>query len=232
MRRVLGVFAKQPIAGHSKTRLAQTTSAAWAERVAVAFLHDSLDRFASVDAECVLVYWPESAGGFFAKAGQDRYRLQVQSAGDLGQRLRHFFSSAHHDANTHAIAVGSDSPTLPIAYIETAFQLLATHDVVLGPAQDGGYYLVGMKQMHEPLFVDIPWSSASVLEKTVQQVTGESVSLAILPVWYDVDTEQDWAMMRGHIRAMRRAGIDPGAPRVERLMAEPEGSARGLVDSV
>jgi uncharacterized protein len=214
--KLLGVFAKRPTAGNVKTRLAAATSPEWAERVAQAFLEDSLDRFSQSDASRTIVYAPAESAGYFAELSQGRFDLLLQHEGDLGQRLHHFFTQARRQGYSRIIAVGSDSPMLPIALIEQAFRWLQTHDVVIGPAFDGGYYLIGTGLRDLPLFEAIPWSTSRVLETTVARLG--TASLALLPPWYDVDTLDDWAMLRGHVLAMRQAGIDPGVPRVERLI--------------
>ena len=85
--RLLGVFAKQPRAGHAKTRLAQATSPPWAERVAQAMLEDSLDRFSPVEAIRAIVYAPADATAFFSQLAHGRYELMPQTDGDLGQRV-------------------------------------------------------------------------------------------------------------------------------------------------
>lgn len=219
-RRILGIFAKQPIVGQAKTRLAETTSADWAQRVANALLVDSLARFERVEAKRAIVFAPADAAAFFSNLANGRYELLAQADGDLGQRLQNFFNQARARGFTRIIAIGTDSPTLPTEFIERAFRLLENHDVVIGPAFDGGYYLIGCGPLSVPVFIDIPWSTPRVLEETVKCLVAASARLAILPPWYDIDTTDDWAMLRGHLRAMRRAGIDPGVPRVEELMTE------------
>jgi len=216
--RIVGVFAKQPLAGQAKTRLAQTTSPEWAQRVAQALLEDSLDRFSRIQASRAIVYAPATAAAFFSPLAQGRYDLIPQCDGDLGHRLHHFFANARRHGYSRIIAVGADSPTLPIDYVEHAFTALEAHDVVIGPAQDGGYYLIGGSLQELAIFDDIPWSSTRVLEVTIECVQKASARLALLPPWYDVDTAADWAMLCDDVRARRLAGLDPGVPRAEQLM--------------
>jgi len=216
--RNLGIFAKQPLAGQAKTRLAQTTSPEWAQRVAQALLEDSLDRFSRIQASRAIVYAPATAAAFFSPLAQGRYDLIPQCDGDLGHRLHHFFANARRHGYSRIIAVGADSPTLPIDYVEHAFTALEAHDVVIGPAQDGGYYLIGGSLQELAIFDDIPWSSTRVLEVTIECVQKASARLALLPPWYDVDTAADWAMLCDDVRARRLAGLDPGVPRAEQLM--------------
>jgi rSAM/selenodomain-associated transferase 1 len=219
-KRILGIFAKQPLAGQAKTRLAQATSPEWAQRVAQALLEDSLDRFSRIQASRAIVYAPATAAAFFSPLAQDRYDLISQCDGDLGHRLHHFFANARRHGYSRIIAVGADSPTVPIDYVEHAFAVLEAHDVVIGPAQDGGYYLIGSGLQELAIFDNIPWSSTRVLEVTIECVQKASARLALLPPWYDVDTAADWAMLCADVRAKRLAGLDPGVPRVEQLMQE------------
>src|SRR5947208_682214 len=128
--RVLGVLAKQPLPGLVKTRLAAETSPRWAARVAAAFLTDSLDRLAGVDARRILVYAPREVEEFFSGLARGRFALMPQVEGDLGQRMAAFFSAAvdpklefGNEARgdpVKAVLVGVDSPTLPLSYIEEA----------------------------------------------------------------------------------------------------------------
>ncbi|MHB1424240.1 MAG: TIGR04282 family arsenosugar biosynthesis glycosyltransferase, partial [Gemmataceae bacterium] len=217
--RVLGLFAKWPEYGTVKTRLA-VGDAAWGVRVARAFLLDALQRLSAVDAHRLLVFTPADREADFAVLAADRFGLIPQGDGDLGQRLSAFFGGQRDVGARAVMAVGADSPTLPIEYIERAFAALENADVVLGPATDGGYYLVGCGPIHPPLFDNIAWSSGRVLAETVAALVETRWRLALLPPWYDVDTPDDWIMLRGHVAAMRRAGIDPAVPHTEALLRE------------
>src|SRR5262249_40865775 len=141
--RVLGLFAKRPEPEQVKTRLAAATSPAWAARVAAAFLHDTLDRLATVDAHRVLAFDPPAAAPFFAELVRERFAQVPQEPGDLGQRMSGFIGTQFHRGATAVVLVGTDSPTLPVACVEQAFAELERAGVVLGPATDGGYYLIG-----------------------------------------------------------------------------------------
>jgi rSAM/selenodomain-associated transferase 1 len=217
-RAVLGVFAKWPTPGAVKTRLAAETTPAWAASVAAAFLGDTLDRLAGVKARRLIAYAPESASDAFTELAAGRYDLWHQGTGDLGERLTRFFL-ANGDAG--AVVVGSDSPTLPAEVVERAFADLARADVVLGPATDGGYYLLGCRKPIPELFAGITWGGSRVLGQTAARVSDVGLSLSLLPPWYDVDSLADWHMLAGHVAAMRHAGIDPGAPRTEGLLRLP-----------
>jgi rSAM/selenodomain-associated transferase 1 len=217
----LGVFAKQPTAGAVKTRLARETSPTWAGRVAEAFLADTLDRVAAVGDRRVVAFAPAEAWGYFHAMSGGRFDQLAQADGDLGRRLHAFFEDRLGRGARAVVVIGTDSPTLPVDWIARAFELLAAADLVLGPAADGGYYLIGCARPLPAVFDGIAWGSATVLGETVRRLA-PSRRLVLLPPWYDVDTLDDWRTLRGHLRAMRRGGIDPGLPHTEALLVEDE----------
>jgi rSAM/selenodomain-associated transferase 1 len=218
MTRTLGLFARQPVAGQVKTRLARSTSPEWAAQVAWAFLLDSLHRFQGVADRSVLLFTPDDDSALFRVARRCNFDRRPQGPGDLGERLARFIG-CHVDEGP-VVVIGSDSPTLPRSLIEVAFVELRTADVVIGPATDGGYYLIGCRRHLPGLFVGIDWGGRHVLAQTVEQLHGLDARLALLAPWYDVDTLDDWHTLVGHVAAMRRAGLDPGVPRTEAIIKE------------
>jgi rSAM/selenodomain-associated transferase 1 len=219
--RILALFAKQPHPGSAKTRLAAETSNTWAASVAEAFLLDLVDRFATTANERILAFAPADAEEYFERIAGGRYQTCSQSDGDLGARLASFLRGRLQSGRERIVMIGSDSPTLPPALVEQAFDELKAADVVLGPALDGGYYLLGCTRALPPIFDEIAWSSPHVLADTIACLNDPAWRVALLPPWYDVDTLVDWHMLRGHVLAMRRAGVDPGIPRTERLLSCP-----------
>jgi rSAM/selenodomain-associated transferase 1 len=216
-RAVLGLFAKEPAPGRVKTRLAAVTSPEWAAGVADAFLRDTVARLAAVPVRRVLTFAPADAAGFFAALVDGRFELTPQADGDLGRRLAAFTAGRFAEGAGQVVLVGTDSPTLPVEWVVRAFAELGAADVVLGPATDGGYYLVGLTPAAPPLFDGIDWGGPDVLRQTVERLEGRRSRLALLPPWYDVDTLDDWRMLRGHLAALARAGYDPGAPHTVRM---------------
>jgi uncharacterized protein len=217
-RRVLGLFAKLPRPGAVKTRLGAGPTPDWGARVARAFLLDALARLSAVAVRRVLAFAPADAEEEFAALAQGRFALAPQSEGDLGRRMAGFFTAQLEAGAEAVVLVGADSPTLPIAYVEQAFEELRRADVVLGPASDGGYYLVGCGQCLPPIFDGVAWSTNHVLADTIARLSDPSWLLALLAPWYDVDTPDDWALLRGHVAALRRAGVDPAVPHTEALL--------------
>jgi rSAM/selenodomain-associated transferase 1 len=214
---VLGLFAKAPLPGQVKTRLAACTSPEWAAQVAAAFLSDMIERLAAVADQRYLVFAPKEARAVFEERSDGRYRVEPQAEGNLGRRMAGFIDNRLREGAERIVLLGADSPTVPTAFVDEAFEQLKLVNVVLGPALDGGYYLLGCARRLPPIFDGIAWGEQSVLAETVARLSDPSWRVALLPPWYDVDTLDDWQMLRGHLVAMRRAGIDAGAPRTERL---------------
>jgi rSAM/selenodomain-associated transferase 1 len=214
---ILGIFAKAPRPGQVKTRLAAASSPEWAARVAEAFLLDLLGRLSQLDMPRVLAYSPLEEEEYFRGLAGDAFSLVPQVEGNLGQRMAAFFAGQFHSGADAVVLLGTDSPTVPLAFVEQAFRELERVDVVLGPATDGGYYLLGCARQVPPIFENIAWSASSVLRDTVRCLMDPRWRLAVLPPWYDVDTPNDWQMLQGHLTALRRSGLDPGVPHTESL---------------
>ena len=225
---VLGLMAKQPLPGLVKTRLAKETSPEFAARVAEAFLSDSLDRLTTIEARRILVFAPSEAGSYFSSLVRCRFLLTPQVDGDLGRRMAAFFEEHSKLGARKIILLGVDSPTLPLSYVEEAFARLDRADLVLGPATDGGYYLVGCSvgrisnPSHHlpPIFENVRWGEPTVLQDTISRLQKTQWRLELLPPWYDVDTLNDWQMLCGHLAALRRAGLDPELLCTEKLRLE------------
>lgn len=219
---VLGIFAKRPDPGRVKTRLASEFGPEFAAEAAEAMALDVADlwggdRVLAPGGRRVLAFAPDDAGPWFDARVPAEMALLAQEGGDLGRRMRLFFEGEFADGATRVVLIGSDSPTLDPSIVVSAFLCLEGRDVVLGPSADGGYYLVGCRPPVPPIFEGVAWSTAAVLDQTIERLRSSGLSLGLLPPWYDVDSPDDWRTLLGHVRAMRRAGIDPLLPRVETL---------------
>jgi uncharacterized protein len=230
-RRVLGVFAKWPSPGSAKTRLARDGDPTFSVRVARAFLLDTVERFSGVAARRVLVFDPRERENDFADVVSGHFALRPQRGNDLGQRLSTFIDEELARGARGVVVVGTDSPTLPVEYLAQAFASLEQADVVLGPAVDGGYYLVGCGPTRPPIFEGIAWGTGTVMADTIAALADPRWRLALLPLWYDIDTPADWTMLLGHVRAQRRAGLDPAIPHTEALITGIEAGAEGVISS-
>jgi hypothetical protein len=219
---VLGLFVKRPAPGEVKTRLAASIGPERAAALYAAFVADLADRFRSTaDARflCFAPHSDESAGYFRVVAGDD-FKLWPQPDVLLGDRLRAFFDHAFRAGASRAVVIGSDSPLLPAEFVAQAFDQLADRDCVLGPAIDGGYYLVGMRNKTWPIFDRVEWSTARVFDQTLSRIGACGATLGLLPPWHDVDTVEDLARLKLHFRGMRPAGSSAIASRTEKVLVE------------
>jgi rSAM/selenodomain-associated transferase 1 len=137
----------------------------------------------------VLCYTPREVESDFLAVAQSLWEVTPQGEGDLGQRMQAFFERSLREAD-RVVLIGSDSPDLPSEYLTSALDALETHDVVLGPAADGGYYLVGAARRVPPIFDGIAWSTPAVWQQTMERLQSAGVAWHELPTWYDVDDEQ------------------------------------------
>jgi hypothetical protein len=125
---------------------------------------------------------------------------------DVGRCLRVAIARLLRAGFSPVVAVNSDGPTLPARYIEQAVERLSGSDVVLGPAEDGGYYLVGVRQEQPGLFANIEWSSPRVRAQTLERAAALGLNVAELPAWYDIDTPAEFERLRAELAA-RPPGI-------------------------
>jgi hypothetical protein len=150
--------------------------------------------------------------------------VEPQAEGDLGARLAAAFRSLRSGGAARTLAVGADSPTLEPEVVRDAVAALETVDVVLGPAEDGGYYLVGLRDAREELFRGIPWGTETVLAATLARAEEARLSVRMLPAWYDVDSVED-LMRLGRELSGGMSGTAAGR-------WEPLGALRDLLQTI
>jgi len=213
----LAVMARAPGSEAVKSRLHAALGVAPATLLYRCFLLDGLDAAAALSGLApVLAYSPPRALRAMAALAPPGLRLVAQRGGDLGARMARLVAGLLADGHRAALLVGSDLPTLPSAYLAEAAQVLAegAADVVLGPAEDGGYYLIGLARPAPALFEGIAWGTDGVLEATRARARGLGLREHLLPPWYDVDTAADLDRLRRDL-----APPGPGAPRTRRWLA-------------
>ncbi len=197
--RQLGMFAKFWQPGLVKTRLAAAIGAPAAARVHQHCLAALVTRFGeTADRRVLCVTPPEQAPAFSALAG-GQWQITAQCAGDLGQRMRHYFEQSLSTGADRVVLIGADSPTLPGEYLNEAFRRLAEVPVVLGPSDDGGYYLIGLSRPPPDIFQDVAWGTANVWRQTVARLQAAGERYHELPSWYDIDTVDDLARLRSDL---------------------------------
>ncbi len=190
-KQTLMVVAKQPVPGQTKTRLCPPLTSHQAASLYQCFLRDTLETMRQVPAvQRVIGYLPEDAADYFRQLAPDM-TLAYQHGSSLGERLDHLLTEALTNGSQKAVVMDSDSPTLPATYLCQAFKLLEDVDVVLGPAQDGGYYLIGLKQPQPHLLRQVQMSTPQVLHDTLKLAESTGLAVSLLPAWYDVDTIAD-----------------------------------------
>ncbi len=188
MSAAIAIFAKAPIPGRVKTRLVPPLSPEEAAAVARACLETTLRRFAPVlEAPITLFLDGEADRELRALAGSLGVRLAPQVGADLGSRLEAAFASLRAGGVRKTVALGSDSPTVNPAWIARAVASLDAHDVVIGPTEDGGYYLIGLRADAPELFRGIPWSTDRVARATLDRAGAIGLAVDVLPAWYDID---------------------------------------------
>lgn len=194
----VAIMAKAPWPGQVKTRLCPPLSPEEAAQLYRAFLLDKIGQIGALQAVPVISYAPAEAKATFEALAPSHFSLILQQGRDLGARLLSTFEQIFSRGCLRALAIDSDTPTLPTVYLERALDLLADTriDVVLGPSEDGGYYLIGLRQPHRELFEEISWSTSHVLSQTLQRSQEQQLQVACLEPWYDVDTPDDLKRLR------------------------------------
>lgn len=196
----LAMMIKAPRAGASKTRLVPPLTHAEAAALSVNFLCDTAANMAGActanmdgagggGVDAVAVYTPVGAEAAFDELLPPGFRLLAQRGDAFGERLFNATVDLFRLGYESCCLIDSDSPTLPRAFLISAIENLRRSGdrVVLGPADDGGYYLIGTKRAHQRLFAEIAWSTAEVLAQTIERAREINLEVALLPVWYDVD---------------------------------------------
>lgn len=194
----LVIFAKAPIAGQVKTRLCPPLTYDEAATLHGSFVLDMLERTKvaatrlKLPLDRYLACAPSSTLVFFQIMEERQSVKLIDQVGDgLGARMEQAFATLFGKGYQRVFIVGTDVPSLPLDHYKQALALLEAHDVVLGPAPDGGYYLIGLKQPRPELFTDIAWSTDRVLAATQEKAASLGLKTALLPSWRDVDTIDD-----------------------------------------
>jgi rSAM/selenodomain-associated transferase 1 len=193
-KNALIIFARQPIPGKVKTRLIPCLSADGAAQLYLFMLTDVLDKAASMlEVDKLLFYEGGREAKDYFRSHFAKFPLYPQRGKDLGLRMKAAFDHAFDLGYRSVSIIGTDSPDLPVSYIEESFRMLENSgiDVVFGPAADGGYYLLAMNRTHIELFRGIEWSSAQVLRESLAKAAISGLTYKTLPVWHDVDVPSD-----------------------------------------
>ncbi|MBN3519159.1 TIGR04282 family arsenosugar biosynthesis glycosyltransferase [Algoriphagus lutimaris] len=193
MKKGIIIFQKNLIPGRVKSRIAEMVGdqkALEIYQVLVNYTHQQVEHL-----ECKkLLYFSDYVENSFEN--DKEYQVFIQSSGDLGQKMGDAFKDQFENGFDQLLIIGTDCAEITLEVIEKAFEKLENSEVVIGPAKDGGYYLLGMKRFISGLFYDIPWSSAEVFNQTCSYLITHQISFDLLPTLSDVDYLEDWVKVK------------------------------------
>jgi rSAM/selenodomain-associated transferase 1 len=191
---LLVIVAKAPVPGAVKTRLCSDLTPATATELYCCFLQDRIAEMGALKGiDLAIAYTPADSKAHFAAFISNGFALFPQQGQDLGERLNSIFVQKSTEGYDAIAIVDSDTPDLPKAVVQESIDLLTSGraEAVFGPCYDGGYYLVGLRRPHPELFRDIPWSTVTVLQKTLETAAKISIKTELLRYWNDLDTFAD-----------------------------------------
>jgi len=204
-RRAVIVMAKRPVAGNTKTRLTPSLSPQQAADLYEGLLLDTLANIQARD-DCTTIIAIDAAesADYFSTIAEDTAQLE-QTGDALGDRLNTVLTAGLDQGFSAVFALSSDSPDLPSAHLDDAFAALdrADVDVVLGPTEDGGYYLIGWKQPWPPTVTNVTMSTPDVLADTLAIASDLGAAVHLSPEWYDIDDPVDLDRLRAAPTATR-----------------------------
>ena len=187
----LVIFVKAPRPGSVKTRLARSigaSEACAAYRTLTERLLRNLEKIRDVE----LRFAPDDAAPEIQGWRRKGWKNRPQGAGDLGERMQRAFAEAFAEGARTVVLIGSDCPAITREDIHDAWARLKQHDLVVGPAVDGGYWLIGLRAPRTELFNGMPWSTENVLGETLRRARAMNLSVDLLRILADIDTKRDW----------------------------------------
>ena len=191
MSSLILVFVRVPALGHGKSRLASTMGVESAHRIAEFLLRRTLETCAPFH-HVQICYTPADAGRVVQGWMRPGWTCSAQVDGDLGVRMARAFQEAFAEGFSRVLAIGCDCPEMTTKDLQDAEHALEQSEVVLGPARDGGYWLLGMRRFYPELLSEIPWSTDAVFQRTLERAAWAGLSVSLLRRLSDIDTESDW----------------------------------------
>jgi rSAM/selenodomain-associated transferase 1 len=225
---IVGVMARAP-SSEGKSRLIRQLRTSDGAGLRTALLRDTFAAVAPIAAQKAVLYTPLDGEAEIRRMTPFGTMFLAQRGATLGERMRNGASDLLARGFGRVVLVGADLPTLPTAYVVDGLERLTRRreSLVLGPAEDGGYYLIGLTHVHDALFDGIPWGTADVLRRTQEAAAALRLPVELLPIWYDVDRPSDLQRVRhraaeGHpVAAHTRAWLEAAPPAV-RAASEDE----------
>jgi uncharacterized protein len=226
----IAVFSKKPEPGKTKTRLIPNLSKDEAMELSESLLKDTItliNDISYIDKKVMYASPPGSLEYFqtitqsaVKEPGKEKeeilqWQIKIQEGKNLGDRFLNAMNNELTDdtsnsgnrssipyGNIKLIIIGSDSPAIPLKYIEEAFSILEKTDIVLGPAEDGGFYLIGVKKTWPDIFNSVRWSASYTLSDIIANLEKSSLNYIMLPQWYDIDEIKDLAKLNNDLKVI------------------------------
>ncbi|MFU8794487.1 MAG: TIGR04282 family arsenosugar biosynthesis glycosyltransferase [Dethiobacteria bacterium] len=211
------VFAKAPLSGEAKTRLSPPLTAIEAATLAETFLLDTLEMVGTIklNTDIIIYYTPITAANYFTHLIPGSWQMKPQQGRSLKMKITNAFRIEIGNSYQPVIIIGTDSPTLPPQYLTEAFKIISKVDLVIGPALDGGFYLIGMNKFYPELLKPVTLSKPESCEKLVESAVRMELTFKMLPAWYDIDRFEDFK----HINNQISDKYGFAAPRTKTLLA-------------
>ncbi|NQY10281.1 MAG: glycosyltransferase [Flavobacteriales bacterium] len=184
------IFIKNPVLGKVKTRLAKYIGDRSALQIYLSLLKHTFKITKELEDVVKVVYYSDVVEEDDMWISTS-FGKSLQEGNDLGMRMKNAFQTAFNEGAERVVIIGSDCFELTQNYIEHAFNILNSNQAVIGPAVDGGYYLLGMNRMYSSVFQDVEWSTHNVFVSTFVKLKEEDIQFKLLPVLYDVDRVED-----------------------------------------
>lgn len=198
----LAIMAKEPQVGSTKTRLSPPLSPKEAAGLYEALLKDTIALVADLNGiDLAVAVTPPESTAYFKHITPSGTLLLPVACRDIGDCLTQVLGHLLEMGYEKAFALNSDGPSLPEDYIYQAVQLLEDNDLVLGPGEDGGYYLIGLKEPQAEIFKGVDWSTSRVLSQTLTKTEALNLEVALTQPWYDVDTAEEIKRLKAELIA-------------------------------
>lgn len=194
------VFTKEPKPNFVKTRLTPPLTACQSAEFAESLLIETVDKVSRVRGKIkkILCYFLLSGRNYFKKFSKS-WEIQEQEGNNLGERLSNAIEDNFKNNSSPLIVIGSDSPTLPPFFLEMGVSALAKKKVTIGPAVDGGFYLIGFDRFYPGILKNIRWSSRYAYSDVIANLKKLQIVPYILPRWYDIDNIADFNLLANHL---------------------------------
>ena len=186
------VFQKNAVKGKVKTRIAKDLGEEKALEIyhhLINSTHQVLSQLRGLD---IFLFYSDHIETVTWQPAEGKLQLRLQKGNDLGEKMRLAFEEVFGEGYSKVLIIGTDCPDISPNILYDAMEKLEKHEVVFGPAKDGGYYLLGLKKIHEGLFDGIPWSTEKVLELSLDYLQSRKIPYGLLHTLSDIDTAGDW----------------------------------------